>query len=362
MIKNIKIKNYKLFKTLSLTNLPRILLIGGKNNSGKSSLLEAFFLPLDCRSPLMFLKHFKWRGLDTISNSVEDFFAPVFYNFSLSNNIEIEYTLKSSKKKKIIYKFRPSKGQTLTVDNKDSFNIEQASVNSLGEMEISYWLGIDKPPRKAILSLKSKGNEGTLNLEGNKAGLINYNEGVQAAYVAASAYNSADNAKRYGELDKVKNTAGVLKALQILEPKLKELSIIQTGNQPVIYGSIVDLKRKFPLSLMGQGIIRLLSILLVISEVKNGVTLIDELETGFHHSILPDIWKVISNHAIANNTQIIATTHSKELISGAVEGIPSELKDEFKYMRIERKEDQFKTKIYDFETLSVALESELEIR
>ena len=362
MIKDIKIQNYKLFKSLSLTNLPRILLIGGKNNSGKSSLLEAFFLPLDCGSPLMFLKHFTWRGLGNISNNVEDFFSPVFHNFSLNNNIKIEYTLNSAKKKKIAYKFQPSKSQTLTADNKDSFNIEQVSFSSLGEMEISYWLGIDKPPRKAILKLKSKGNEGALSLEGNKAGLVNYNEGIRAAYVAASAYNSVGNAKRYGELDKVNNTAGVLKALRVLEPKLSSLSIIQIGNQPVIHGSIEGLNRKFPLSLMGQGIVRLLSILLVISEVKNGLTLIDELETGFHHSVLADIWKVISKHAMDNNTQIIATTHSKDLISGAVEGIPSELKNEFKYMRIERKENDFKTKSYDFKTLSVALESELEIR
>ena len=361
MIKDIKIQNYKLFKSLSLTDLPRILLVGGKNNSGKSSLLEAFFLPLDCGSPFMFLRHFRWRGLNNISSNIEDFFSPVHHNFSLNESIEIEYTLNSSKKK-IVYKFQPSKSQTLTVDNKDSVNIDQSSINSLREMEISYWLEMDNSPRKALLKFTNKGNEGILHLEEGKAGLINYNEGVQAAFVGAGAYNSTDNAKRYGELDKVNNTEGVLKALQILEPKLRNLSIIQIGNQPVIHGSITGLKRKFPLSLMGQGIVRLLSILLVISEVKSGLTLIDELETGFHHSVLPDIWKIISNHAIANNTQIIATTHSKELISGAVEGIPSELKNEFKYMRIERKEDQFKTKTYDFETLSVALESELEIR
>ena len=113
---------------------------------------------------------------------------------------------------------------------------------------------------------------------------------------------------------------------------------------------------------MGQGIMRLLTILLVISEVKNGIALIDELENGFHHSVLADIWKVISNYAKANNTQIIATTHSRELVSGAIQGIPSNLRDKFKYMRIDRNKNNFKPKVYDFKTLKVALETDLEIR
>ena len=360
MINSIKIQNYKLFKSLSLTKLPQILLVGGKNSSGKSSLLEAFFLPLDCQSPFMFLRHFKWRNLGTIPNNAEDFFSPVHHHFSLDKNIEVAYTINSSRKK-IVYKFQSSESQTLTIDNKNDVNIDRDSVNPLREMEISYWLKEGESPRKALLKFGTKENGGVLNLtEGS--GLIEYNEGVRAAFCGAGVYNSMDNAKRYGDLDKVNNTGGILKTLQILEPKLRELSIIHVGNQPVIHGSIEGLNRKFPLLLMGQGIVRLLSILLVISELKNGLVLIDELETGFHHSVLSDIWEVISRHTIANNTQVIATTHSRELILGAVAGIPDGIRDKFKYMRIERKGNEFKTKHYDFNTLSTALDSELEVR
>ena len=74
------------------------------------------------------------------------------------------------------------------------------------------------------------------------------------------------------------------------------------------------------------------------------------------------MWEVIATHAKKNNTQIIATTHSRELITGAVEGIPEDIRGDFKYMRIEREKEQFKTKMYDFETLDTALDFELEIR
>ena len=55
----------------------------------------------------------------------------------------------------------------------------------------------------------------------------------------------------------------------------------------------------------------------------------------------PLVWKVMASQAKTNNTQIIATTHSREMIEAAVEGIPQEMKDDFRYMRIDRDKDKF---------------------
>lgn len=38
MINEISIKNFKCFEKITITNIPKILLIGGKNNTGKSTL------------------------------------------------------------------------------------------------------------------------------------------------------------------------------------------------------------------------------------------------------------------------------------------------------------------------------------
>ena len=185
---------------------------------------------------------------------------------------------------------------------------------------------------------------------------------MRAVFLAST--NSAppeEDSIRYGELDRINKTKEIVTRLQILEPQLQSLSLIPMGGNPIIYGDN-NIGAKIPLPLMGQGIARLSSILLAISEAKKGIVLIDELENGFHHSILPLIWQAITSYAKTNNTQIIATTHSSELISGAVEGISEELRNDFKYMRIERNQDKFKTKIYSFEDLSIALKAELEIR
>ena len=44
MLERLHIRNYRVFNDLTINQLSRINLIAGKNNSGKTSLLEAIFL------------------------------------------------------------------------------------------------------------------------------------------------------------------------------------------------------------------------------------------------------------------------------------------------------------------------------
>ena len=350
MIKNLKIQNYKLFKSFELKDIPKILLIGGKNNCGKTTVLESLFMPLDCGNPFMFTNHLGWRGLSTFNNNAESLFAPAFHNFKLDNLITFEYSISSSKKK-LSYKFHPMMTHSITVQ-KEKIELQKMD-NELGRVDISY--GIGETPNKAVLKLNPDG----LNLS-DVVSLAKYNEDMRAVFAHSNSHLSEEDSKRYGELDRTNRTEEIVKSLQILEPKLKSLSSISMGGKSVIYGDI-GIGVKIPISLMGQGMTRLLCILLAIFEAKKGIVLIDEMENGFHHSVLPSVWEAISSYAQSNGTQIVATTHSWELIS-AVGGIPKELRDDFKYMRIERNKDDFKTKIYHFENLKVALGAELEVR
>ena len=357
MLKSIRIKNYKLFKDFSLKNLPQILLIGGKNNCGKTSVLESVFLPLDCADPAMFMKHLGWRGLNTLSNNAESLFAPAHHNFNLNQPIVFGYTINKSQKT-LEYKFLPAMSTSFIVEDKgNDIKFPKDLSKELGRVKISYSSG-GKNTHQAFLKHTATG----LQLEGKPQELIQHNEGTKCVFIHSNIPNTQDNYVRiYSELDRINNTTGIIQALQILEPNLKSLSLIELKNLPVLHGDI-GIGKKIPLALMGHGIDHLVSILLSISDASDGVALIDDMESGFHYSFLPRMWKIIATYAKINNTQIIATTQSRELISGAKEGIPSELKDDFQYMRIERNENEFKAKTYDFELLSTALETDLAIR
>ena len=358
MLKNIRIKNYKLFKDFTLKELPRILLLGGKNNCGKTSVLESVFLPLDCANPAMFMNHLTWRGLETFSNNAESLFAPAYHNFNLNQPIVFEYTINTSQKK-LEYKFLPPTHADFIIHDKgNGIQIPKNRPEALGGVKISFF-SEGKNTHQVFLKHTPTG----LELTGKRQQLLKHGEGIKAVFVSSSMpVGAKDNyARVYSDLDRTNNADGIINALQILEPKLKSLRLIQLGNKPILYGDI-GIGKKIPMALMGQGIDNLISILLGISDAKNGIALIDEMENGFYHSVLPDIWKVIATYAKTCNTQIIATTHSRELINGAIQGIPPELQNDFKYMRIERNKNEFKTKIYNFELLSTVLETDLAIR
>ena len=78
MITDIQIKNFKCFKNLIVPELGRITLISGRNNVGKTALLEALFLFLDQRNPAVVLNQYSRRGIGKILLTTEAIWNPIF--------------------------------------------------------------------------------------------------------------------------------------------------------------------------------------------------------------------------------------------------------------------------------------------
>ena len=345
MITKIKIQNFKLFKSLYLKDLPQILIIGGKNNSGKTSVLEAMYLSLSFNFGYLF-----WKGLSTYKSL---WFRSAFHSLNPNHPITFEYTCDNSLKRKVQFKTSfalihhsasSSEGQTVSTPISEGVNI-------------SYWPDLKKTPHKSLLYMDNKN-------------LFWYDKPNFSSFADTRVFLSSslpptpeEIARDYSQLMFESNVDSVklLEALQTLEPKLSSLSIALPDGKPMIYGNTGS--DKIPLHLMGEGMNRLAAIFLHIYKAKNGIVLIDELENGFHYSELSSVWEKIATLAKANNTQIIATTHSRELIAGAVEGIPEKLKNHFQYRRIEKdKASDFKSVSYDLDSLKVTLDADLAIR
>ncbi len=54
-----------------------------------------------------------------------------------------------------------------------------------------------------------------------------------------------------------------------------------------------DSAKRYRLSSMGDGINRVLTIILALLNCKDGILLIDEFENGLHHSVQSQLWKII---------------------------------------------------------------------
>ena len=78
----LEIENFRGIKKLEVKDLNSINIFVGKNNSGKSSILEALFLLTGISNPELILRIDRFRNL---IHSEEDDFRFAFYNLNYQN-------------------------------------------------------------------------------------------------------------------------------------------------------------------------------------------------------------------------------------------------------------------------------------
>jgi hypothetical protein len=172
---------------------------------------------------------------------------------------------------------------------------------------------------------------------------------------------SEDDAKRYSKLEEDNRHDEVLRVLQIIEPGLRRLAVSVSDNGTLIRCDL-GLGRLIPLGMAGGGMCRLFDFVVSILSSPGGVVLIDEVDTGFHHSVMKDVWTAIVDVAARTNVQIIATTHSSGCLRAAHAALSERLQYEGVYYRIERDGTSTRAVEFDTETLGTAIESDWEVR
>ena len=124
-------------------------------------------------------------------------------------------------------------------------------------------------------------------------------------------------------------------------------------------------KDPIPIGSMGDGVWRLLSIAICITQCRNGFLLIDEIASDLHYSALSNIWDMIISASRRLNVQVFATTYSLDCIQSlaqCLDGSSSEL-DTFPRVVLHRIEaDQSNSVSYSERQIQLAVETSLDLR
>ena len=111
----------------------------------------------------------------------------------------------------------------------------------------------------------------------------------------------------------------VTEALRVIEPKLERIASVSYDRGPFFReapGGVLlklrDVVDRIPIGSVGDGMWRMLGLALGLANAKGGVLLVDEIDTGFHYSIMEDMWRMVSERAAALSVQVFATTHSHD--------------------------------------------------
>ena len=178
-------------------------------------------------------------------------------------------------------------------------------------------------------------------------------------FISTRARPVQENAELFSELEAVGQQDEILSPLQLLEPRLKRLTLLLVDGVTMIHGDI-GLSRLVPLSLMGEGMVHLSSMLLAIAKARGGTVLIDEVEKGLHHSVMAKVWEAIGSAARKLNTQVFATTHSWESIQFANQAFGKD--GDFRLHRLEKIKDEIRAITYSEESFDAAMKFEMEVR
>jgi AAA15 family ATPase/GTPase len=364
MLQDFYIRGFKSLKELSLREIPRITLIGGKNNVGKTSLLEAIFLFYDTANPGMLFRHLGWRGLNVPLTDTESLFAPIFTGFDIKQTIVFEATVG-------IYKARmsiKSDPSPVSVDISNSGDTV-ASLQTDTVATTSYRMNIhyeilDGTQDDVSIVIRRTPTNINIQFEPHPVNIVPV--GMQNQVVFFPLHLRSDtneDARRFGQLDIDRKIEGVVKFLQIIEPQLVGLTSVTLPQSPAIYADLKYMQRKIPVALLGEGMSKLLSLILAIATAKDGIVLIDEIDAGIHYTALPTVWEGIFRAAKDFNCQVLATTHSYECLQAAHDGAAKAgCEKDFSYLRLESSENNVVAKKYSHAVLGAALEQGWEVR
>ena len=347
MLKRLQIRNFRGFNAIKIDQLSGINLIVGKNNSGKTSLLEAIFLLSGAGNAQIAINDNVIRDLKPGGVSTgEPFWKQLFSDLDMGRCIEIEadHTLHGQLTLEISLKRQPTTEILLDRTN-------GTSVTNLFD-DRSLVFQYTSPSRKSVKShIRMKGQ----GFEVNQPAI---NPPFHAIMLLSRIGNIQEDAIRLGRLRQQKQGDMLLKALQVVEPKLQSIEDNSSSGIPLIWGDI-GLSELVPLSVMGEGITQIARLVLAIASAPDGVVLVDEVENGIHHSVLPDVWRVIEEAAKQFRTQIFATTHSFECIEAAYQALGS---DGFLLHRLEVSDTENRCVTFKPNGISAAIRHNLEVR
>ena len=324
MLASLTLTNFRGFAKLEMPRLARVNLIGGVNNAGKTAILEAIFLLLGRGERLNLLPKLFRAG--TGVNDKRYFWDWIRKKNASDEDTSIAASIEEIGSGRVVFRItQPQQLQGMQhVANLHSW--------MLWSQPIPAPL-VPKWPRPEVFSTAPT-------------------PPVEDAQIYIKAVKKIDNEERIEDL------------LREVDPRLKRVRVFpdENSNQPLLHVGLIG-SEAFPATQLGQGFNRLMRIYSALLSEESTVFLIDEIETGLHHNVLPTIWKGLAAVARKENVQIFATTHSREAILTAHRIFSEEPEYDFAYHRLERdSHGNVQVITYDKDRLEGADERNFELR
>jgi len=354
MLKTLRIENFRCFPAFELQKLGQLNLLVGENNSGKTSILEAiqllaFEFNLESLAEIMIS-----RGEYISYNERRDLFELDFRHLFHGHKIDVG-----------------SKFSISSDNNHDGIRII-VSIDHMKKMDL-----LDELQDRLAIHWVKQGNKNTdadisiqlsarLGFELSLLRNVHKKSKERTQFVTSSSLTTNKMVELFDQVVLTPEEDTVMEALQTIEPSIKRIASVKSENYYAgsHSGFIVGLVNgeRIPIGNMGDGIWRMLGLTLAIVSTRNGILLVDEIDTGLHFTAMSKMWKLIWETAKRLNVQVFATTHSSDCWKSLTEiaSMENPSKEGITIQRIER--DKPSSVVFTERQIVIAAEREIEVR
>jgi len=373
MLTSFEIKNFRTFSHLRIERLGRVNLIAGKNNVGKTTLLEALrFYAMRSATALRecLVNRDELRRSGT--NEAQLDFRSLFHGRPTD---EAEAT------------FGPlgESARVLTMRLTDFERIETSD----GRYHYEEYEEEETAPEGEILKglILQRNREEVSILPEPTQRAVGQGRYVGPALVSAGGVRDSDLVQWWDDISLTPGEERVLKWLSLMTAA-EGIAAVEDPvrrDRRMFKVRISGEREPLPLKSLGGGAFRVFQFATATefasraprdvqrtsfkglegeSSEGNEIVLIDEIENGVHHTLLADLWKSVFCAAREHNLQVFATTHSWDCLKGFSAAMTKDEDADGLAVRLEKVvgEQQTGAVIIDREDLPIVIRDSIEVR
>jgi len=352
-LKSMRVAGFRTFRDLVIPQLGSVNLIVGKNGVGKTCLLEALYVYMNQAAPQAI-----WQIIESRDEG--------------ERSGEIEYALEALRH---LYYGR---------ERLQKSHVMRLSVGEAGETDQFVNLSLVWPLSQLTSKLhnypevKNEQGPGVLVETGSGTILAEpvklfvqpllppQQSKQRCIFVPANGLDAAETTRLWDRVALTEAEEDVLSSLSLIQPKISKVNLIvppQQGERQIRIpvARLMGESEPVPLRSLGEGMARLMGLALALASARNGMLLLDEAESGLHYTVQPDMWKLIFTAAQRLNIQVFAATHSWDCITAFQQAV-QEYPQKGLLIRLEQKNGNITSTIFDERKLTIATRDQIEVR
>lgn len=282
---NLNIRRYRKISGLNIEKLRQLNLFVGKNNSGKTTLLEAVYLLAQLNDLNAFLNLERFRG-----KFFRDFNA-LWVDRNFISNIDIAGHFND-----LETQVRISKEETQeNIDRTSYISTIRVDANA-GDDELSSYvhLYLNREPE----------------LYYQKAQKL-----CRSAFSSPYRYNDSILREAHACAVKNKRIDEIIDFIRChIDSTIEKIELLDIHGENRFFVTSKTHNNSIDLTKYGEGLQRIFEIALLISYCSNGILCIDEIDSAIHKGLLVRFAEFIQRLVYEYNVQLFLSTHSKECV------------------------------------------------